>query len=158
MRLLLSVVGGAESMMLSACTESMIVSAPPAESMILSALFDHDITLIVAWWGATKQTTIGKTDNHQLTIGQQCLNGGANRSAAKGGQVLPHFQQIVSGASMLPCPIATVIKIFCKRLLVVGHWSLVIGCWLLSLVVGRWSVGRSTIRVSGLWEVSLQHD
>ncbi len=41
-------------------------------------------------------------------FGQQCLNGGADRSAAKGGQVLPHFQQIVSGASMLPCPIAAV--------------------------------------------------
>ncbi len=45
---------GAESMMLSACTESMdtlnagygsiILSVPPAESMILSALFDHVIS------------------------------------------------------------------------------------------------------------------
>ncbi len=40
---------------------------------------------------------------------QQRLNGGANRSAAKDGQVLPHSQQIVTGASMLPCPIAAVI-------------------------------------------------
>jgi hypothetical protein len=37
---------GAESMMLSACTESMIVSVPPAESMVLSAPFDRVIMLI----------------------------------------------------------------------------------------------------------------
>jgi hypothetical protein len=39
---------------------------------------------------------------------QQRLNGGADRSAAKDGQVLPHFQQIVTGALMPPCPIAVV--------------------------------------------------
>jgi hypothetical protein len=52
--------GGAESMMLPACAESMIVSVPPAVSMILSAPFDHVITLstimlTVAQWGATKK-------------------------------------------------------------------------------------------------------
>jgi hypothetical protein len=69
--------GGAESMMLSACAESIILSAgsaesaessilsaPPAESSILSALFGHVIPLTAA---ATKNTTIGNTDNHQLT-------------------------------------------------------------------------------------------
>jgi hypothetical protein len=37
-----------ESMMLSACAESLIVSVPPAESMILSAPFDHVIMLTAA--------------------------------------------------------------------------------------------------------------
>jgi hypothetical protein len=32
--------GGTDSMMLSACAESMIVSAPPAASMTLSVPFD----------------------------------------------------------------------------------------------------------------------
>ena len=60
--------GGAESMMLSdtlrAGTESaecIILSALPAESMILSVLFGCVITLTVA---ATKTTTIGDTDDH----------------------------------------------------------------------------------------------
>jgi hypothetical protein len=44
-------------------------------------------------------------------FGQQCLNGVANRSAANDGQVLPNFEQILSGAWMLPCPIAAVILI-----------------------------------------------
>jgi hypothetical protein len=39
---------------------------------------------------------------------QQRLNGGANWSAAKDGRVLPHFQQIVSGTLMPPCPIVAV--------------------------------------------------
>jgi hypothetical protein len=79
---------------------------------------------------------------------QQRLDGGADRSAAKEGRVLPHFQQIVSGASMPAVP-------YCGCILIsqlVSHWSLVIGRWL--LVVGRWS----TVRVPGLWEVSLQKD
>jgi hypothetical protein len=59
-------------MMLSACAESMIVSAPPAESLILSAPFDHVITLLgmtltTAWQGATEKKTIGDTDNRRLT-------------------------------------------------------------------------------------------
>ncbi len=37
--------GGTESMMLSACAERMIVSVPTAASIILSAPFDHVITL-----------------------------------------------------------------------------------------------------------------
>jgi hypothetical protein len=39
---------------------------------------------------------------------QQRLNGSADQSAAKDGRVLPHFQQIVTGASMPPCSIAAV--------------------------------------------------
>jgi hypothetical protein len=39
-------------------------------------------------------------------FGQQRLNGTADWSAAKDGQVLPHFQQVVSGALMPLCPIA----------------------------------------------------
>ncbi len=41
-------------------------------------------------------------------FGQQRLNGAANWTAAKDGQVLPHFRQILSGALMPPCPIAAV--------------------------------------------------
>jgi hypothetical protein len=82
--------------------ESIELSGRPAESMILSALFGHVITIPAA---ATKKMTISDT-----VIGdrQQCLNGAANWSAAKNGQVLPHFEHIVSGASMPPCPIAAV--------------------------------------------------
>jgi hypothetical protein len=42
-------------------------------------------------------------------FGQQRLNGSAYQSAAEDGQVLPHFQQIVSGASMLLRPMVAVI-------------------------------------------------
>ncbi len=44
-------------------------------------------------------------------FGQQRLNGGADRSAAKDGWVLPYFQQqlIGSGASMPPPPMGAVI-------------------------------------------------
>jgi hypothetical protein len=64
--------GGAESMMLSACAESMIVSEPPAASMILSAPFDSEITLLSCYGnsgaaGGKKKTTIGDTDDCQLT-------------------------------------------------------------------------------------------
>ncbi len=118
---------------------------------------------------------------------QQCLNSGADWSVTKDGQVLLHFQQIVTGTSTLPCPTAAVFQFLCSQLLVVGHWSLVIGRWLLdigcwSLVIGCWLlvvgcwllvvgcwllvvgcwllvVGCwSTIRVPGLWEISLQKD
>jgi hypothetical protein len=62
-----------------------------------------------------------KNNNPQSSVlpindfGQQCLNGITNWSAAKGGQVLPHFEHIVSGASMPPCPIVAVFSILCKR-------------------------------------------
>ncbi len=55
---------------------------------------------------------------------------------------MPHFQQIVSGVLMLPCTMAAVFYFLCSQL--VGRWSF----------VGR----QSTIRVPGLWEVSLQKD
>ncbi len=62
----------AETIMLSACAESMIALAPPATSMILSAPFDCVITLLscygnsgVAGWGQQKNN-IGNTDNHQF--------------------------------------------------------------------------------------------
>jgi hypothetical protein len=42
-------------------------------------------------------------------FGQQRLKGAADQSAAKDGQVLPHFQQIISGALMLLCRITAVI-------------------------------------------------
>jgi hypothetical protein len=41
-------------------------------------------------------------------FGQQRLKGGADQSAAKDGQILPHFKHIVSGALMLSCPIVAV--------------------------------------------------
>ncbi len=44
--------------------ERIILPASPAESMILSALFGRVIMLTAL---ATKKTTIGNTDNHQLT-------------------------------------------------------------------------------------------
>ncbi len=75
-------------------------------------------------------------------FGQQRLNGGADWSAAKAGQVLPHFQQILSGALTLPCPIAGVFWFLCGQSLV-------------GRLVG-WSVSRSAvqskIRVPGLEE------
>jgi hypothetical protein len=68
-------------------------------------------------------------------FGQQRLNGGANWSAAKVGQVSPHFQRIFSGASMPLCPIAAVFQFLCGQLLVLVGRLLVVGCW--SLVIGR---------------------
>jgi hypothetical protein len=41
-------------------------------------------------------------------FGQQRLNGATNWSAAKDGQVLPHFHHLVSGALMPPCLIVAV--------------------------------------------------
>ncbi len=55
--------GAAESMMLSACTNSIIISAGVAESMILSAPFDCVITLTAAQRAATAKTTIGDTED-----------------------------------------------------------------------------------------------
>jgi hypothetical protein len=55
-----------------------------------------------------------KNNNQQLSVptfykfGQQHLNCTTEWSAAKDGQVLPHFEQILSGAWMPPCPIAAV--------------------------------------------------
>jgi hypothetical protein len=71
--------------------------------------------------GSITKTTIGDTDNCGLmTFGQERLNGAADRSAAKDGQVLPHFQQIVSGASMPPCPITAVFNSSASGWSVVG--------------------------------------
>jgi hypothetical protein len=42
-------------------------------------------------------------------FGQKRLNGSTGWSAAEDGQVLPHFQQIVCVALMMPCPMAAVI-------------------------------------------------
>jgi hypothetical protein len=59
-------------------------------------------------WGATNKK-IGKTDDRQLMI----LVNSASTAPPIGlppidGRVLPCFQQIVSGASMPPCPIVAV--------------------------------------------------
>ncbi len=68
------------------------------------------VMLTAAWQGRGNK----KNNNWQYwqlpinNFGQQHLNGAANRSAANDGQVLPHFQQIVSRASTPPCPIAAV--------------------------------------------------
>jgi hypothetical protein len=78
---------------------------------------------------ATTKKTIGNTDDCQIyNFGQQCLNNAADWSAAEGGQILSHFQHIVSGVSMPLCLIAAVFKL---------------------LSVGG-SVGWSEIRVAGL--------
>ncbi len=67
-------------------------------------------------------------------FGQQRLNCAADWSAAEDGQVLPHFQQIVSRMST-------------------HH-----GCILIPLQVVGWLVGGSTIGVPGHWEVPLQKE
>ncbi len=101
-------------------------------------------------------------------FGQQHLNGTADWFAAEDGQVLPHFQQIVNGALMLPCPIKTVFNSSASGRLV--SWS--VGrsvsrsvCWSVGWLVGwsvswlvSWLVSRSTIRIPGLWKVSLRKD
>jgi hypothetical protein len=102
-------VGGAENMMLSACAESMIVSALLAASMILSVPFHHVIMIVLLLTAARRGGQQKKQQSGILTIpnddfGQQRLNGTANWSATKDDQVFPHFQQIVSGALMPPCP------------------------------------------------------
>jgi hypothetical protein len=66
---------------------------------------------LIAIWVATKETTISNTDDRRLTTlvnSASRFNSAADWSAAKGEQVLPHFQQIVSGGMTPPCPIATV--------------------------------------------------
>jgi hypothetical protein len=137
----------------------------------------------------------------------------ANQSAPKGGQVLPHFQHIVTGASMPPCPTMVYFNSSVVGWLIgqsvgwsvgrlvgwsvgqpagwagdqsagwsVGRsvgWSVgrLVGRsvgrsfgrsvswsvgrsvgWSVGRSVSRWLVGRSTIRVPGLWEVSLQKE
>jgi hypothetical protein len=60
--------------------------------------------------GGYKNKTNWQYDNCQFyDYCQQRLNGGADWSAAKDGRVFAPLQQIVSGVSMLPCPIAAVI-------------------------------------------------
>jgi hypothetical protein len=59
---------------------------------------------------ATKITTIGNADDRQLTnFVNSASTAPVNWSAIKGGQVLPHFKHIVSGASTPPWPITAVI-------------------------------------------------
>jgi hypothetical protein len=56
-----------------------------------------------------KTKPVGNDDDRRFTnYRQQRLNGGADRSAAKDGRVLPHSQQIVTGASMPLCPLVAV--------------------------------------------------
>ncbi len=58
--------------------------------------------------GYKNKTNWGLWQSPVYDYRQQRLNGSADRSAAKDGRVLPHFQQIVTGASTLPSPIAAV--------------------------------------------------
>ena len=75
------------------------------------------------WVGQSVGQSVGRSDSLSVgrwlvhnkgsrTLGgfppKQRINGSADQSAIKGGQVLPHFQQIVKGTTMLPCPIAAV--------------------------------------------------
>ncbi len=59
---------------------------------------------------------------------QQRLNSSADWSAVKGGQVLPHFQQIVSEASTPSCPIAAVFLFLsaAKRGQVLPHFQQIV--------------------------------
>jgi hypothetical protein len=91
---------------------------------------------------ANRGSRLQKNNNRQSLVlpinkfGQQRLNSAADWLAAKGGQVFPHFEHIVSGgvdAAML------------------YHGYILIPLRLVSWSsVGRWLVGQSTIRVSGL--------
>jgi hypothetical protein len=115
--------------------------------MILSAPFDCVIMLPCYQWrggGATKKTTMGNTDN--------CL-----------------FTTIVNSASMAtPIGLTPKMADFCHTFnrLLVGRQCRRTLLWLYfnfyvvggRLVVSRSLVGQSTIRVPGLWEVSLQKD
>ncbi len=51
-------VGGAESMILSACAESIILSAPPAESMIFSALPERQWATPAMQWAAGREAIV----------------------------------------------------------------------------------------------------
>ncbi len=131
-------------------------AAPRLNKKLLAVSYSKLIMLRVAvWLWYTNSGCYQKNNNQQYwwspmnNFGQQRLNGTANQSAAKGGWVLPHFQHIISGVLMFPCPILAVFNYLCGWL--VGH--LFVG-W---LVVG-WSVGWSTTRVPRLWEFSLQKD
>jgi hypothetical protein len=146
-------------MMLSACAESMIISMLPTKSMILSAPYDRVIRYYHAnstWRGGWQQqkTTIGNTDNCQQTT------------------------LVNSASTALPIFLPPKMAKFChtSNRLLVGHqcrhalsrlyfnssassrsvdWS--VG-QLVGQLVGLSLVGWSTIRVPGLWEVSLQKD
>jgi hypothetical protein len=84
--------------------------------MMLSAPFDCATLLCfyhtnsLALRGATT-----KNNNRQYwqspinNFGQQHLNGATDWSTAEDGNVLPHFRQIVSGASTPPCTMVAVI-------------------------------------------------
>jgi hypothetical protein len=83
-----------------------------------AACWEYD-TLSTIWssYQANSGATGGykKNNNRQYrqspiyNFGQKHLNVPADQSAAKDGWVLPHFQQIVSGALMPPHPMAAVI-------------------------------------------------
>ncbi len=77
--------------------------------------------------GGYKKKTIGITDKLINNFGRQLLNRAANWSAAKGGQLLPHFKHIVSREPTPPCPMAAVFYVFRVGWLLVGCWSSVIG-------------------------------
>jgi hypothetical protein len=68
-----------------------------------------------------KSGSYEKNDDWRLSVlpiynfGQQRLNSAAEWSATEGGQVLPHFKHIVSGASTPPCPITAVRRLSVDR-------------------------------------------
>jgi hypothetical protein len=133
--------------MLSACAESMIVSAPPADCMILSGPFDCVLMLTHKQGavGGNKKTTISDTDNCQLTI----IINSALMAALIG--LPPKMAQFCHTSNRLlvgrqcHCAIWQLYLIPLRSVV----W-LFVGC----LLVSRWS----TISVPVLWEVSLQKD
>jgi hypothetical protein len=170
--------GDAESMMLSACAESMdtistgaesiILSAPPAESMILSALFGC-IILTVA---VMKKTAIGDTDDRQL---RTLVNSASTAPPIGLPPKMPkfcHTLNILLVGRQRHCALLGLYfnsSVSCRSVgqlvgrsvgWLVGRsvsWSVSwsvgwsVG-WPVGWPVGHWLVGWSKIRVPGLWE------
>ncbi len=112
-----------------------LLSAPPTESMILSALIGRVVTLTVA---ATKKTTIGDTDDCGLT------------TLVNSASTAPLIGLPPKGAKFCHTLDILLVGCLCRRAL----WWLYFNFSVVGRLVGLWS----TIRVAGLWEVSLQKE
>jgi hypothetical protein len=128
-------------MMPSACTESIIVSAPPAESMILSATFDCVITL-TRKVGGNKKTTISVTGD----CGLMTIDNIASTAALIG--LSPKMAKFCHTSNRL------LVGCQCRCALSRLYFNSSLCRWFPGF--GRFPSKR--IKVPGLWEVSLQKD